>query len=43
LSTTPILTFSIEGKEFIAYSDASEKGLGYALMQDDKIIADACL
>jgi len=41
LTTAPVLTLLKEGKENTIYSDASKNGLGYVLMQDDKVIAYA--
>ena len=41
LTTTPILTFPIEGKEYTFYSDASKNGLGCVLIYDDKVVAYA--
>jgi len=41
LTTAPILTLPGEGKEYTIYSDASKNGLGYVLMQEDKIVAYA--
>jgi len=31
----------VEGKEYAIYSDASKNGLGYILMQKDKVVAYA--
>ena len=41
LTTAPILTLEVEGKEYTIYSDVSKNGLGCVLMQEDKIIAYA--
>ncbi|WRX29421.1 Reverse transcriptase/retrotransposon-derived protein [Theobroma cacao] len=41
LTSTPILTLLVNGKEFVVYSDASKLGLGCVLMQDEKVIAYA--
>ncbi|WMV46854.1 hypothetical protein MTR67_040239 [Solanum verrucosum] len=39
LTTSPILTLPVEGKDFIVYCDASYSGLGVVLMQDKNVIA----
>lgn len=39
LTSTLVLTFPSGSEGFIVYSDASWKGLGYVLMQHDKVIA----
>ena len=41
LTTTPILTLTVEGKNFIVYCDASYWGLGPVLMQEKNVIAYA--
>ena len=41
LTTAPILTLPVEGKNFIVYCDASYLGLGAVLMQEKKVIAYA--
>ena len=41
LTTAPILTIPMEGKKYIVNSDASKNGLGYVLMQEDKVVAYA--
>ena len=41
LTTAPILTLHMEGKNFIVYCDASYSGLGVVLMQEKKVIAYA--
>ncbi|WRX10264.1 Reverse transcriptase/retrotransposon-derived protein [Theobroma cacao] len=41
LTSAPVLTLSVNGKEFVVYSDASKLGLGCVLMQDEKVIAYA--
>jgi len=41
LTTTPVSTMPIEGKEYTIYSDALKNGLGCVLIQDDKAIAYA--
>ena len=41
LVEAPILTQSTPSKEYTLYSDASRIGLGYVLMQDDKVVAYA--
>ena len=41
LTTAPILTLPVEGKNFIVYCDASYSGLGAVLMQKKNIIACA--
>ena len=38
LTTTPILTLPMEGKEYTIYSDASKNRLGCVLMQEDKVV-----
>ncbi|EOY08653.1 DNA/RNA polymerases superfamily protein [Theobroma cacao] len=37
LTSTPVLTLPVSGKEFVVYSDASKLGLGCVLMQDEKL------
>ncbi|WMV45476.1 hypothetical protein MTR67_038861 [Solanum verrucosum] len=39
LTSTPILTFLVEGKDFIVYCDATHFGLGVVLMKDKKVIS----
>ncbi|TYK07530.1 DNA/RNA polymerases superfamily protein [Cucumis melo var. makuwa] len=39
LVTTPILTLSVTGNEYMIYCDASRQGLGCVLMQEGKVIA----
>ena len=39
LTTAPILTFPVEGKNFIVYCDASYSGLGAVLMKEKNVIA----
>ena len=39
LTTAPILTLPVEGKNFIVYCDASYSGLGAVLMQEKNVIA----
>ncbi|EOY26607.1 Uncharacterized protein TCM_028461 [Theobroma cacao] len=39
LTSAPVLTLPVNGKEFVVYSDASKLGLGCVLMQDEKVIA----
>ncbi|GKD34205.1 putative reverse transcriptase domain-containing protein, partial [Tanacetum coccineum] len=41
LSSTPILALPQGAKNFIVYCDASHKGLGAVLMQNEKVIAYA--
>ena len=41
LITTPILSLPEDQGNFVIYSDASHKGLGYILMQHNKVIAYA--
>ena len=41
LTTAPILTLPVEGKNFIVYCDASFYGLGAVLMQEKNVIAYA--
>ena len=41
LTTAPILTLPVEGKNFIVYCDASYSGLGAVLMQEKSVIAYA--
>ena len=41
LTTAPILTLPVKGKNFIAYCDASYSGLGAVLMQEKNVIAYA--
>ena len=38
LTTAPILTLPVEGKNFIVYCDASYFGLGAVLMQERNVI-----
>ena len=39
MTTTPILTVPVEGESFVVYCDASQIGLGCALMQKGKVMA----
>ncbi|WMV37356.1 hypothetical protein MTR67_030741 [Solanum verrucosum] len=39
LTTTPILTLLVEGKDFIIYCNASDSGLGVVLMHEINVIA----
>ncbi|KAG8483113.1 hypothetical protein CXB51_022029 [Gossypium anomalum] len=41
LTEAPVLVQPESGKEFVIYSDASLNGLGYILMQEDKVITYA--
>jgi len=41
LTTTPVLTLTIEGNECTIYSNGSKNELGCVLMQDGKVIAYA--
>ena len=41
LTTAPILTLPVEGKNFIVYCDASYSGLGAVLIQEKNVIAYA--
>ena len=41
LTTAPILTLPVEGKNFIVYYDASYSGLGAVLMHERNLIAYA--
>ena len=41
LITAPVLSLPVEGGKYVVYSDASQKGLGFVLMQDGKVIAYA--
>ena len=41
LTTTPILTLPVEGKNFIVYCDASYSRLGVVLMQERNVIVYA--
>ena len=41
LTTAPILTLPVEGKNFIVYCDASYSGLAVVLMQEKNLIAYA--
>ena len=41
LTTAPIFTLSVEGKNFIVYCDASYSDLGAVLMQERNVIAYA--
>jgi len=38
LTTTPILTLPVQGKEYTINSNASKNGLSYVLMQEDKVV-----
>jgi len=39
--SAPILALPTTNKDFVVYSDASRSGLGYVLMQEDRVIAYA--
>ena len=39
--TTLVLTLLSNSGSFVIYSNASKKGLGYVLMQNDKVVAYA--
>ena len=39
LTTAPILTLPVEGKNFVVYCDSSYSGLGAVLMQEKNVIA----
>ena len=39
--TTPVLTLSTIGAEYVIFNDASRQGLGYVLIQGDRVIAYA--
>jgi len=41
LVLAPILTIPEGNKGFVVYSDASKQGLGYVLMQKDRVVAYA--
>ena len=41
MTTAPILTLPVEGKNFIVYCDASYSGLDAVLMQEKNVIAYA--
>ena len=41
MTTAPILTLAVEGKNFIVYCDASYSGLDAVLMQERNVIAYA--
>ena len=41
LVEAPVLAQSTSGKEYTLYSDGSDIGLGYVLMQDGKVVAYA--
>ena len=41
LVLVPVLTLPVNGKEFTVYSDASMQGLGYVLIQEDRVVAYA--
>ena len=41
LTTAPILTLPVEGKNFIVYCDASHSGMGAMLMQEKNVIVYA--
>ncbi|WRX12726.1 Reverse transcriptase/retrotransposon-derived protein [Theobroma cacao] len=41
LTSAPVLTLPVGGKEFVVYSNASKLGLGCVLMQDEKVITYA--
>ena len=41
LTTAPILTLPVEGRNFVVYCDASYSGLGAVLMQEKNVIAYA--
>lgn len=41
LVTAPILIVPVNNKGFVVYSDALRNGLGYVLMKDGKVIANA--
>jgi hypothetical protein len=43
LVTAPVLALPTESGNFVVYSDASKKGLGYVLMQNGNVIAYASL
>ena len=39
MTTTPILTFLVESREYTIYNEASKNDLGCVLIQGDKVIA----
>ena len=39
LTSALILTLTVEGEEYIVYSDASKNGLGCVLMQGNRVVA----
>ncbi|XP_028127501.1 uncharacterized protein LOC114323992 [Camellia sinensis] len=41
LTTIPVLTLPTGTENFVTYSDASYKGLGYVLMKNERVIASA--
>ena len=41
LTSAPVLALPNERDGFVVYSDASRQGLGYVLMQNDRVIAYA--
>ena len=41
LTITPILTLSVEGKDYSIHSNASRNGLSYVLMQEHKVVTYA--
>ena len=41
LTTAPVLSLHVEGGRFVVYNDASRQGLGFLLMQEDKVITYA--
>ena len=41
LVSVPVLTLPVNGKEFMVYSNVSIQGLGFILMQDERVIAYA--
>ena len=43
LTTAPILALPIENSNYMVYIDASRQGLGFVLMQTERVIAYASL
>jgi len=41
LTSAPTLALPTTDKNFVVYSDASRSGLGYVLIQEDRVIAYA--
>ncbi len=41
MTEAPVLTQPVLGKDFLVCSDASHNGIGYVLMQEEKVVAYA--